>query len=138
MATVQSDSVASNAGFAPHPKGTGGVRKVTMPVTAAQLALNNVLEIVPIYNGDVVLKIWARSTDIDTNGAPAVVLDFGDRDTVDGFIDGSVIGQAGGDDETDANTFPVAYTADNAICAKVVTAPATAADGTITVYALIA
>lgn len=82
--------------------------------------------------GAVVTGITAMATDMDTNGAPALVIDIGDDADEDRLMAASTIGQAGTLSTTMPTTgFLYKYTADTRIKAYIKTAAATAAAGTL-------
>ena len=126
MATIISPLITAGAVFTPFPSGTVGVIYVNVPLTAA-LALNDVIQLAPVTKGQTVHDVKIKVTDLDTNGAPAIVLDVGDGATADWLIDGSTSGQAGGNDSMDANVVPKEYTADDTVDMLVQVAPATGA-----------
>lgn len=98
----------------------------------AALAANDVIEMVKIPAGATIDEIILEATDLDTGGTPAIILDVGDGDDADRFIDGSVVGKTGGVDRLGAN-LGYKYTETDTIDVKVATGPATgAATGTIT------
>lgn len=103
---------------------------------AAALALNDVIEMVKVPNGATVVSVVLGTDDLDTGGSPAIVLDVGDGDNTDRFIDGATVGQAGGITDTSdmaMTGFGYTYAADDTIDVLVATAPATGAtSGTIT------
>lgn len=102
-------------------------------VTAGQLTLNALFGSVKVPKGAVYLGALLLSTDIDTNGSPAVVLSIGDSGDDDRLIAGATVGQAGGiDTGLETTGFGVMATAETTIQVKVKTAPATAAGGTLT------
>ena len=110
---------------------------VSHSVTTAELQLNDVIQMVKVPKGATVLDVILVSTDIDTNGSPAVVLAVGDGDDNDYYVTGSTIGQAGGIVRSNALTAkPKTYTADDTIDVTVTTAAATAATGTISLTVL--
>ena len=129
MATYQTGAAQQGRGFKPFPEGTMGVRKQTFTVDTA-LALNDILEMVPVYAGETVLDVQLITEDLDTDGSPAIVLDIGDGDQRARYIDGSTAGQAGGfarmDPPVVAN-YPHTYAADDTIDILVQVAPATGA-----------
>lgn len=102
-------------------------------VTAAQLTLNALFGSIKVPKGAVIIGAHLKSTDIDTNGSPAVVLAVGDATTADRLITGSTIGQAGGySSAIDKAGWSFQYTTETLLQIKVTTAPATAAAGTFT------
>lgn len=167
MATItafyQSDEVLSNSSFKPFPSGTLGIRKATFNLTAA-LALNNLVQMVPVYKGETVYGVTLNCTELDTNGSPTLTLDVGygggvavgetsDPATADDFINGATTGAAAqsfthsifssDDDAVDAfagtGSVGVEFTADDTIDVLCKTANATGATtGTITVSVLVA
>ena len=74
-----------------------------------------------------------ESSDLD--GATSLVLDVGDGSDSDKYIDGSTIGQAGGEDHQDANMAPVEYSSDDTIDITCQVAPGTdVATGTLEMW----
>jgi hypothetical protein len=102
---------------------------------------NDELRIVEFPDGQVyLLDLKVELTDCDTNGAPALVVDFitDDGSTEAVLINDSTIGQAGGTDDLDANVdMDNLEVGGKFLAMKVVTAAATAAAGTVTVRALV-
>ena len=153
MATIatlrKSGNVEGNSAFKGFPEGQMFVRQATISTPA--LALNDVIQALDVFAGETLHHIIVKSTDIDTNGSPAVVLDVGygnstteTASTSDDIIDGSTIGQGSGtavagvfSSDDDAGTAfaagPLAFTSDDTIDIHVQVAPATGAAGTITV-----
>jgi len=154
MATIanlrKSGNVTSNSAFKGFPDGMMFVRKAT--ITTGTLIVNDVYQALNVYAGETLHGIRVLSTDIDTGGSAAIVLDvgYGNSDTAtagtsDDLVDGSTIGQAGGsvvanafssDDDagTSFATGPLDFAADDTIDIHVQVAPATTADGTITIW----
>lgn len=142
MATLRTAKVA--AGVQPRA-GHEGVLAVSATYTlAAALALNDVIEMVKVPKGAKILNMHLASDDLDT-GSAAIILAVGDGTTVDRFIKGSTVAQAGGvarlgDGVTAAlmsGAFGYTYTVDDTIDVKVTTAPATgttAGDIVLTVF----
>lgn len=95
MATFTHDLVNSNRGFTGPGGGVVFVREAVYTLTAA-LALNDVIQMIPVAEGERVVDLQLISEDLDTNGTPAIVLDVGDGDDPDRYIDGTTIGQTGG------------------------------------------
>ena len=104
MATIatlyKSGEVEGNSAYTHHPGGMF-VRKTVY--TSPAFAVNDVVQLVDVFAGECLHAVILETTDIDTNGSPAIVLDLGygnsDTETVstsDDIIDGSTIGQAGG------------------------------------------
>lgn len=135
--TYQSGLAQSNTVPRGQPGPTVISRTAKFTLTAA-LAVNDVIQMIPVFAGEKVLEVFLNSPDLDTNGSPAIVLDVGDGDTVDRYIDGSTVGQAGGKDRADAAYHPYEYAADDTIDIKVAVGPGTGATtGTIELVALI-
>lgn len=118
--------------------GTGGSTQVITVVSeyaiTAALALNDVIQMVKVPSGAQIVGMTLGATDLDTGGSPAIVLDVGDGDDTDRFIDGATVGQAGGSTSALAVAgFGYTYTAEDTIDVLVQVAPATGATtGTIT------
>ena len=154
MATIatlyKSGEVEGNSAYTHHPGGMF-IRKTVY--TSLAFAVNDVVQLVDVFAGECLHAVILETTDIDTNGSPAIVLDLGygnsDTETVstsDDIIDGSTIGQAGGialanawgADEDGGTAFaagPLEFTSDDTIDLHVQVAPATGAAGTVTFYA---
>ena len=126
MATLKSDMVLGNQSFKPFPSGAVGVRYSSHSITAA-LAAADIVQMVDVFAGETVHDIKMVVTDLDTNASPAIVLDVGDGSDPDYYIDGSTAGQAGGNDELDANVAPKVYSADDTIDITVQAGPGTGA-----------
>jgi hypothetical protein len=100
---------------------------------SAALALNDVIQMVKIPAGATVLDLTIACDDLDSNGTPTIVLDVGDGDDTDRFIDGSTIGQAGGSAKLGAGVatgnaaFNYTYTTADTIDVLVQAGPATGA-----------
>lgn len=145
MATFNTDLAVSNSGFTGPGGGVVFVREAVYTLTAA-LALNDVIQMIPVAAGERVVDLQLISEDLDTNGTPAIVLDVGDGDDTDRYIDGSTIGQTGGMARlgqgvaTDAAAIAInrLYAAADTIDVLVQAAPATGATtGTIRLRAFL-
>jgi len=154
MATIatlrKSGNVTSNSAFKGFPDGMMFIRKAT--ISTGTLVVNDVYQALNVYAGETLHGVRVLSTDIDSGGSPAIVLDvgYGNSDTAtastsDDLIDGSTIGQAGGSavanalssDDDAGTTFadgPLDFSADDTIDIHVQVAPATTADGTLTIW----
>tara|TARA_B100000508_G_scaffold20837_1_gene14212 strand:+ start:5734 stop:6210 length:477 start_codon:yes stop_codon:yes gene_type:complete len=154
MATIatlyKSGEVEGNSAYVQHPGGMF-VRKTVF--SSPVFVVNDVVQLVDVFAGETLHSIVIKSTDIDTNGSPAIVLDVGygnstteTASTSDDIIDGSTIGQGSGvaiasalDADSDGGTAfaagPLEFTATDTIDLHVQTAPATGATGTITFFA---
>ena len=140
MATVTSNKVADTVTRRTQHEGlTSVVASYTIPATGDGTAANDIIQMVKVPKGAVILDLKVAITDVDTNATPTHVFDVGDGDDVDRFIDGSTKGQGGGlavlGDSVAAavidNALGYAYTADDTIDVKVVTASATKAAGVL-------
>jgi hypothetical protein len=130
-------NLASGAAAPPaktsNARGTVTFAGEEITVTAAQLTLNATFGSVKVPKNAVILGAWLMSTDVDTNGSPAVVLSVGDSSDDDRLIAGATVGQAGGlDKDIETTGFAYQYTAETTVQVKVKTAPGTAAAGTFT------
>ena len=128
MATYATDYSTSNSAYTPGLNGELGVREVTFTVDTA-LAGDDVIQMIPVAAGERILDVILISEDLDTGGSPAIVLDVGDGDDADRFIDGATIGQAGGMARMNGATPIKTYAADDTIDVTVATGPATGATG---------
>ena len=136
MATFQSELVAGNTPLSAPVDGSM-ICRYGRYTAAANLAAVDVIQMIPVYKGEVVHDIKIRTADLDTNGAPAIVLSVGDGDDTNRYINGSTVAQAGGNDDLDAGVRPYQYAADDTIDVDVDTAAATGAAGLIEVWAYI-
>ena len=79
MATIatlrKSGNVESNSAFKGFPEGQMFTRKAT--ISTPVLALNDVIQALNVYAGETLHALRVVSTDIDTAGSPAIVLDIG-------------------------------------------------------------
>ena len=134
MATFTSDSVSGNSAFKPFPGGTIGVRYAKYTVAAAPNA-NDVYQMVDVFAGETVHDVKIKSSDLDSNGSPALVFGVGDGSDTDRYMAASAAGQAGTADEMDADVAPVAYTSDDTIDIICEVAPGTdVATGTLEMW----
>lgn len=139
MATLTSSKVASSV---PAKETNQHLIHVaaTYELTAA-LALDDVIQMVKVPKGAVIVELVLATDDLDSNGAPAIVLDVGDGADTDRFIDGYTGAQANGNisrlgagmaASKFADALGYTYTADDTIDIHVQVAPATGtATGTI-------
>lgn len=93
MTTFTSALASGNSAFAGPGGGVVFVREATIAV-AGTLALNDVLEMIPVFKGERVVDLILIAEDIDS--ATTLVLDVGDGTDTDRYIDGATIGQTGG------------------------------------------
>lgn len=94
MATFTSPLAASNQVFRPPGGGFVGIREAIYDFTAA-FVLNDVIQMVPVAPGERVVDLQVIvETDLDT--ATGIILDVGDGDDVDRYVDGATTGQTGG------------------------------------------
>lgn len=138
MATLTTADVAAGVQTRTPHSGVAAV-SATFTLTAA-LAGADVIQMVKIPKNAQILDVILTVTDLDT-GTPAIVLDVGDGDDVDRFIDGATTGQAGGTVRMGSGittaTNVHTYTADDTIDVTVATAPGTGATtGTVTLAVL--
>lgn len=106
---------------------------VTYEISATELQLNDVVQMIPVAAGAIILEVVLASDDLDAATSQAVVLDVGDGDDDDRFISGSTIGQGGGVSRLNSVAgLLYKYTSDDTIDLKISTAPGTAAAGTVT------
>lgn len=120
-----------NQGFARTMKTLGGA----IAITAAENLTGGFVALMRVPKGFVCTAVYLAVTDIDTNGAPAVLLTLGDSADDDRFVASTNIGQAGGSTTTLASTgLYYEFTADTDILLKFATQSATAAAGTVTAY----
>ena len=114
---------------------------VAKSITTAMLASGIVTALIrmPAYTRYV--DLYAKATDMDTSGSPALAIDIGiagvsdtTYDDVDAFLDGSTIGQAGtgGDQVMLQAGVGLLVPVDHYITLTAATAAATAAAGTLT------
>jgi len=130
--TYQSDMAEQGRGFTPFPQGTVAVRRASYEIGAA-LVINDVIEMIPVYEGERVVDLRLIIDDVDTNGTPLVTIDVGDGVDPDRYVDGSTIGRTGGTAGYASGVTAVAaallldysYPADDTIDVKFVAAPAT-------------
>ena len=145
IATLRkSGNVESNSAFKGFPEGQMFTRKAT--ISTPVLVLNDVIQALNVYAGETLHALRVVSTDLDTAGSPAIVLDigYGNSTTATGanstaIKDGSTIAQGGGIElfsalsADDDAIEPIEFTADTTIDIHVQVAPGTGAAGTITV-----
>lgn len=145
MATFSTGLVSSNSAFTGPGGGVVYIREAVYTLTAA-LAAADVVQMIPVAAGERVVDLHLVVEDLDTSGSPAIVLDVGDGDDADRYIDGSTKGQTGGISTygegvaSDAAAIAInkLYTAADTIDVTVATAPHTGATaGTIRVRAFL-
>ena len=144
-------SVAFGKALAPTPDRAGDVVAIRAEIvlTAAQVALNQIIEMVPLPAGCRAVDIILDTDDLDTNANPTITLDVGlmsgDYGVNDGartigaeFLSAVTTAQAGGVVRPTAKTaFRVARSdVDRGIGIKIGTGSATAAGGTLGLTAL--
>lgn len=82
----------------PMPAATGHL-VVAYPFSfalTAALALNDTIHVADLPEDMVPVDAVLVSDDLDTNGAPAIALDFGVTDSTECFLNNSTVAQAGG------------------------------------------
>jgi len=126
----------------PSPLGYQGVQNIhfSKAITTAMLASGYVtaIALMPAYTR--YIDLYAKATDLDTAGSPALALDLGvagvsvtTYDDVDCFLDGSTIGQAGtGTDTILAAGMGLLVPVPHYLTLTAATAAGTAAAGTLT------
>jgi len=145
MATFATGLATSNAGFTGPGGGVVYIREAVYTLTAA-LAAADIVQMLPVAAGERVVGLDLIVEDLDTGGSPSIVLDVGDSDDADRYIDGSTKAQAGGVSHygegvaSDAAAIAInkLYTAADTINVTVATAPHTGATtGTIRLRAFL-
>lgn len=128
MATLNTTTANGNqprtAGFAGNTK----TMYASYSLTAA-LALNDVIDMFKVPAGARITGVTLKTSDLDTGGSPAIVLDVGDSGDTDRLIDGATVGQAGGTSSALVSSTGqfYQYTAETMISVLVQAAPATGA-----------
>lgn len=110
---------------------------VNVAIAVGSLALNKTTRILRVPKGFIVTNLHLVFSDMDTNGAPAIVFDLGDPTLSGRLVSGSTIAQAGGILTTSnlvAAGLLYEFTANTDIQLKATTAAATAAAGTVKGY----
>lgn len=132
--TVASTQVAAGVPL-PHSPAANVLMAVTVSHTVATTSIDeaaDIIQMVKVPKTATVYDTILVSTDIDTNGSPALTLHVGDGDDDDYYIASSTVGQAGGVARSAAVTAkPKTYTVDDTIDVKVGVAAGTAAAGTL-------
>lgn len=65
-------------------------------IAATEASLGDVFEVVQVPNGYSIESVILDCDQLDSNGAPTLVLEVGDATTPNRFISASTVGQAGG------------------------------------------
>jgi len=128
MATLNTTTANGNQ---PRTAGSAGNTKTmyaSYSLTAA-LALNDVIDMFKVPAGARITGVTLKTSDLDTGGSPAIVLDVGDSGDTDRLIDGATVGQAGGTSSALVSSTGqfYQYTAETMISVLVQAAPATGA-----------
>lgn len=128
MATLNTTTANGNQ---PRTAGSAGNTKTmyaSYSLTAA-LALNDVIDMFKVPAGARITGVTLKTSDLDTGGSPAIVLDVGDSGDTDRLIDGATVGQAGGTSSALVSSTGqfYQYTAETMISVLVQVAPATGA-----------
>jgi len=124
----------------PVPGNASGYRSLVaiggaVAIVAGDLALNATTALFKAPANFTVVDMIGKVTDMDTNGAPALVIDVGISGTPGLFISGSTVAQAAAALPAIATTgVGYRFTADTDVEMKATTAAATAAAGTLTLY----
>lgn len=118
--------------------GQGGSRNIVREMVSVALTTamidnaNDEVELFWVPKGAVICGIQARSTDIDTDGSPGVVLDIGDDGDEDRLLAAATIGQAATrSDDLAVAGWGYKYTTATKIKAYVKTAAVAGAAGTL-------
>lgn len=135
MATALKTARITNNQPAPSADQNGVIAVRAEYSLLAALVINDTIDFAKIPAGHVPVDVILDSDDLDTGGAPAVVLQVGLRtadgttDDPDAFIKDSTVGQAGGVARANvATAFRIgSHTADRNVYLTVSTAPATGA-----------
>lgn len=130
MATFQSPVVETGNARV----GVGLTARTATYEATASLALNDVIEMIPVYAGETVLGLEISADDLDSGAG--LILDVGDVADDDRFISNTNVGQAGGIAKHTLGC-PYTYTVDDTIDISVSTAAAGAQAGTLTITAYI-
>lgn len=131
MATYNSSKVASTVQRRAGLDLTVAYASYTFTVAPA---LNDVVNMIKVPKGATVESVTVSSTDMDTNGAPAIILAVGDTGSATRFVSGASIAQGAGVVRGSNATnlpFPYTYSSEDTISIKVTTGPATGAVGTV-------
>lgn len=128
MATLNTTTANGNQ---PRTAGSAGNTKTmyaSYSLTAA-LALNDVIDMFKVPAGARITGVTLKTSDLDTGGSPAIVLDVGDSGDTDRLIDGATVGQAGGTSSALVSSTGqfYQYTAETMISVLVQAAPETGA-----------
>lgn len=141
MATYATSASASNQIFTPPGGGVVGIREATFEATTA-LAAADVIQMISIGANERVVGLQLFSDDMDSG--TTLVFDVGDGVDPDRYIDGSVIGRAGGFAELGAGVaagsvfnMDYTYSADDTIDVTIAAGPAGNGLGTIKLRAFI-
>lgn len=130
----------TKAGSGVQPRATHmGINSATATQTiATALTASDVIEMIKVPAGARVIDCILVAGDLDTGATPAIVLEVGDGDDRDRWIDGSTVGQAGGVARNNVATgVDHTYATDDTVDVFVLTAPQTGATGvvvTLTVF----
>lgn len=117
MTTYQADGFAGDVAHTPRRGAAFSVTRV-FTLTAA-LAADDVIQMIKRAPGMEVHDGILETTDLEATGT-SMVLDVGDSDSTDHFIDGSTVGQAGGVERFGlGGTIYKKYTTDGTIDVKV-------------------
>jgi hypothetical protein len=133
MATYNSPAVTNSTPVASHGI-AGNVKVMTATVAcAASPATTDTINFFTMPKNSKVHFAALYSTDMDTNGSPALTLNVGDAGSATRLFSGSTVGQAGTLSSAVAVTgFEYQYTADTAITATAGVNAATGAAGSVT------
>lgn len=121
-----------NSSYTAGPAGQEYTAYSSYTMTAAP-ATNDVYEMLRVPARARITSVTLKSTDIDTNVTPTVVLDVGDSADTDRLIDGATIGQTGGTSSALVSSTGqfYQYTSETVISVLIQAGPATGAAGTL-------
>lgn len=132
MANINATNVVTGAVENPKYIQSGVVTEIYSAAVTTSLALADTVTGPKIPANCTLLNVILDSDDLDTNGSPTIKWDVGISGTAAKFISASTVSQAGGIATANvAGTVGYTPTSDTAVIAKVNTAAATAAAGTI-------
>lgn len=92
-ATYKSNLIGADSVYTPPAGGQCFVREVTFEAKTA-LGLNDVIQMIPVFKGERVVDLEFFSEDLDTG--TTIVIDVGDGEDPDRYIDGTTVPRTGG------------------------------------------
>lgn len=132
MANWTATDVQTGAVETPKYVHVGAVAEIYSVAVTTSLALNDTITGPVLPAGCTLIDVILDCDDLDSNGSPAIKFDVGISGTAAKFISASTVGQAGGVQRSNvAGTTGYTPTSNTPVIAKVNTAAATAAAGTV-------